>query len=70
LLVGTRFGNNVALLMSGLLGMKKATDFKMESASSEKAWDAGLFVDSDGGKWHRLNLAALLADPEFMNIVG
>jgi twitching motility protein PilI len=69
LLLGTRFGNNAALLVSGLLGLKKPTDFKMGPALSEKAWDAGLFTDSNGDKWHRLDLAALLADPEFMNIM-
>ncbi|MCL2021032.1 MAG: chemotaxis protein CheW [Betaproteobacteria bacterium] len=70
LLVGTRFGNNVSLLVSGLLGLKKPADFKVEPASTEKVWDAGLFIDSDDGKWHRLDLAALLADPEFMNIMA
>ncbi|MDR1850154.1 MAG: chemotaxis protein CheW [Zoogloeaceae bacterium] len=70
LLVGTRFGNNVALLVSGLLGLKKPTDFKVKPPATEKPWNAGLFIDNDGGKWHRLDLAALLADPDFMNIVA
>jgi len=70
LLVGARFGNNVALLVSGLLGLKKPADFKVKPPATEKAWDAGLFIDDDGGKWHRMDLAALLADPEFMNIVA
>jgi len=70
LLVGTRFGNNVSILVSGLLGLKKPADFKVEPAATGKAWDAGLFIDNDGGKWHRLDLAALLSDPEFMNIVA
>ncbi|MCL2075366.1 MAG: chemotaxis protein CheW [Betaproteobacteria bacterium] len=70
LLVGTRLGNNVAILVSGLLGLKKPTDFTVEPASSEKTWNTGLFIDNDGGKWYRLDLAALLADPEFMNIMA
>ncbi|MDR2637904.1 MAG: chemotaxis protein CheW [Zoogloeaceae bacterium] len=71
LLVGTRFGNNVALLISRLLGLKKPADFtNITRPADAPAWEAELLTDQDGNEWHRLDLPALLADPHFMNIVA
>jgi twitching motility protein PilI len=71
LLVGTRFGNNVTLLISRLLGLKKPADFTNTPHSADApSWEAELLTDEDGNEWHRLDLPALLADPRFMNIVA
>jgi twitching motility protein PilI len=70
LLVGTRLGNNVALVVTRLLGLKNPANFSVEPTSGEVPWDTARFLDEDGNDWHRLNLAALIADPKFINIVA
>ncbi|GHT91598.1 hypothetical protein AGMMS49545_07810 [Betaproteobacteria bacterium] len=70
LLVGTKHGNNVALLVSRLMGLKNPADFEIGPAPEQApAWNAATFTDKEGRKWQRLDLPALLADPTFMNIV-
>jgi len=71
LLVGAKHGNNVALLVSRLLGLKNPADFEAAPASGPAAaWNAATLLDPEGNTWHRLDLKALLLDPNFMNIVA
>jgi twitching motility protein PilI len=71
LLVGAKYGSNVALLVTRLLGLKKPADFEVGPAPEQApAWNAATLTDKEGRKWHRLDLQALLADPQFMNIVA
>lgn len=71
LLVGAKHGNNVALLVSRLLGLKNPADFSITPPPSQApAWNAATCTDQEGNEWHRLDLKALLSDPHFMNIVA
>ncbi|MDD3483604.1 chemotaxis protein CheW [Azovibrio restrictus] len=71
LLVGAKHGNNVALLVTRLLGLKNPADFEAGTPPAQApAWNAATLVDPDGREWHRLDLKALLSDPQFMNIVA
>lgn len=71
LLVGAKHGNNVALLVSRLLGLKNPADFTVAPpADQAPSWNAATFLDQEGREWHRLDLKALLSDPQFMNIVA
>jgi twitching motility protein PilI len=71
LLVGAKHGSNVALLVTRLLGLKKPTDFEVGPAPKQApTWNAATLTDKEGRQWHRLDLRALLADPQFMNIVA
>lgn len=71
LLVGTRHGSNAALLVSRLLGLKNPADFEVAPApEGVPAWFAATLTDKEGRNWQRLDLQALLADPQFMNIVA
>jgi twitching motility protein PilI len=71
LLVGTRLGNNAALLVPRLLGLKNPADFTVvPPPAGAPAWDVARLRDRDGRLWRQLDLQALLADPQFMNIVA
>ncbi|MDQ5877997.1 MAG: twitching motility protein PilI [Pseudomonadota bacterium] len=69
LLVGTRHGSNAALLVTRMLGLKNPDQFTAVSADdAQHPWEAEHLVDSDGRRWKKLNVRALLADPDFMEI--
>lgn len=69
LLVGSRYGNNAALLVSRMLGLKNPEDFTPEPADqSMPPWGQQRFADSQGKIWHKLSVRDLLADQDFMNI--
>lgn len=69
LLVGTRHGSNAALLVTRMLGLKNPDQFTaVPPDNAQHPWEAEHLVDSDGRKWKKLNVRALLADPDFMEI--
>ncbi|MFA7291722.1 MAG: chemotaxis protein CheW [Rhodocyclaceae bacterium] len=69
LLVGTRHGSNAALLVTRMLGLKNPeTLTSVPAAEGQHPWEAEHLVDADGREWKKLNVRALLADPDFMEI--
>lgn len=70
-LVGSRYGANVALLVSRILGLRTPADFSETQVDPElPAWGAAQHADKHGTIWHRLSVRDLLADPQFMNIAA
>jgi len=69
LLIGTRYGSNVALLVTRMLGLRNAEDL-IPAASDPSAtrWSGDAFTDNDGRRWKMLNVRQLLADEDFMDI--
>ena len=69
LLVGSKYGANVALLVNRMLGLKNPEDFVGESVdSAAPAWGAARFSDSQGQIWGKLSVRGLLADNDIMDI--
>ncbi|MDR1274825.1 MAG: chemotaxis protein CheW [Candidatus Accumulibacter sp.] len=69
LLVGTRFGSNAALLVTRMLGLRKAGDLtRKDAASDDPPWVEGVYSDKDARVWKKLNVRALLSDKRFMEI--
>lgn len=69
LLIGTRHGSNAALLVTRMLGLKNPdTLTPVPAGENRHPWEAEKLVDADGREWKKLNVRALLADPEFMEI--
>ncbi|MFC5302211.1 chemotaxis protein CheW [Azospira restricta] len=70
LLIGTRHGSNAALLVTRMLGLKNPEQFSPAASTADAArpWESERLVDGDGREWRRLNVRALLADPDFMEI--
>ncbi|MDR1367213.1 MAG: chemotaxis protein CheW [Candidatus Accumulibacter sp.] len=69
LLIGTRYGSNAALLVTRMLGLRKAGDLAREDAASDDPhWVEGVYFDKEGRAWRKLNVRALLSDSCFMEI--
>ena len=69
LLVGTRHGNNAALLVTRMLGLRNADDLTEASADSgAPPWESGAYTDREGRRWKMLDVRRLLADESFMEI--
>ncbi len=69
LLVGTKFGSNVALLVSKMLGLRNPADFTpLANNPALPPWGRRCYEDRQGIHWHRLSVRELLADYQFMNI--
>lgn len=63
LLVGQKFAFNAGLLVSRVLGLRNAADWE----HSEEGGETHL-KDSSGQVWHKLEMAKLLQQPEFLQI--
>ncbi len=63
LLAGQKFAFNAGLLVSRVLGLRNATEWEQ----SEEDGDIRL-KDSSGQVWHKLEMAKLLQQPEFLQI--
>ena len=70
LLAGTRFGSNVALLMSSTLGLKSlaALESLPGTDALHQPWRGECFRDGEGRSWTRLHLPALLHAAQFLDI--
>lgn len=69
LLIGTRHGSNAALLVTRMLGLKNPEQFTPQPAPADASpWDSERLRDADGREWKKLNVRALLTDPNFMEI--
>jgi twitching motility protein PilI len=70
LLVGTRHGNNAALLVSRLLGLRRPEDLAEALLPADAPpWAAAAYQDAQGNEWRLLDVPKLLQDPYFMDIV-
>jgi twitching motility protein PilI len=63
LLVGQKFAFNAGLLVSRVLGLRNATNWRPSEQDGEIC-----FQDDEGQKWHKLEMAQLLNKPEFLQI--
>lgn len=69
LLIGTRHGNNAALLVTRMLGLRNLDDLTPASADpNAPAWASEAYTDKEGRRWKMLNVRQLLADEDFMDI--
>jgi twitching motility protein PilI len=69
LLIGTRHGNNAALLVTRMLGLRNADDLTAVPVDSDAPpWESGAYTDLDGRRWKMLDVRRLLADENFMEI--
>lgn len=78
-LLGSRFAEiRAGLLVDRVLGLRNLSDFKpaservstveTDAGESSHRWSDREWVDGDGTRWRELDLAALTADPEFMQV--
>lgn len=72
LLVGARHGINSALLVNRTLGLRPPDSLKptAEPDADAPSWQGLRYTDAEGRSWQRLNIQALLADPNFLDIAA
>lgn len=69
LLIGTRHGNNAALLVTRMLGLRNIDDLTLAAADPDAPpWASDAYTDKEGRRWKMLNVRQLLADEAFMDI--
>ena len=69
LLIGTRHGNNTALLVTRMLGLRNVDDLTpVASDQDAPVWASKAYSDNEGRHWKMLNVRQLLADEKFMDI--
>lgn len=69
LLIGTRHGNNAALLVTRMLGLRNIDDMTPAAPDADApAWARQAFTDKEGRRWKMLDIRELLADERFMDI--
>ena len=69
LLIGTRHGNNAALLLTRMLGLRNMDDLTPVTAEPDAPALANeAYTDNEGRRWKKLNVRCLLTDEDFMDI--
>ena len=69
LLIGTRHGNNAALLVTRMLGLRNKDNLTLAPADQNAPpWTGQAYTDLEGRRWKMLDVSALLIDEEFMDI--
>ena len=69
LLVGPRHGSNAALLCTRMLGLKSRDAMTPATPDHDAPpWAPEAFTDNEGRRWKLLDVKALLADEQFMEI--
>jgi twitching motility protein PilI len=69
LLIGTRHGNNAALLVTRVLGLRRIGDLTPAPDDPQAPpWVGGTYTDQEGRRWQRLDVRPLFSDEAFMNI--
>ena len=69
LLIGTRHGNNAALLVTRMLGLRNVDDLTPISAEPDSPpWASDVYTDNEGRRWKKLDVRQLLVDEDFMEI--
>jgi twitching motility protein PilI len=69
LLIGTRHGNNAALLVNRLLGLRNADDLTAAASDANAPpWADEAYMDREGQRWQMLNVKRLFSDGAFMDI--
>ena len=69
LLIGTRHGNNAALLVTRMLGLRNVDDLTPISTDPDSPpWASDVYTDNEGRRWKKLDVRQLLVDEDFMEI--
>ena len=69
LLIGTRYGNNAALLVTRMLGLRNEDNLTPAAVDSDSpGWATKAYTDNEGRRWRKLDVRELLADDRFMDI--
>lgn len=71
LLLNRSVARSCALLVDKVLGMRNPAAFRAAPASNEiKPWIKSRRVDDESAAWHELDVRALMANPDFLDVTA
>jgi twitching motility protein PilI len=68
LLIAERFHSFSGLLISRMLGLKNVQTMQPAEEAIDRPWIGGAFRDDDGRLWRELDIAALVAHDDFLQV--
>jgi len=68
ILVAERFGAHSGLLVARMLGLRNIHQFQAEDGAADSPWIRGAFRDAEGRRWFELDLGALVAHGDFLQV--
>ena len=69
ILINERLVAGSGLLVSRMLGLRNPEQFTAEpEGGSPLPWVKGVYRDSDGARWHELDVAALVREERFLEV--
>jgi twitching motility protein PilI len=68
LLVAERFHSFSGLLISRMLGLKNVQAMQLTEEATDRSWIAAAYRDEDGRLWHELDIGALVAHDDFLQV--
>lgn len=67
-LVAERFGAHSGLLVESMMGLRNIHLFQAEEGVADRPWIRGAFRDGEGRRWLELDLGALVAHSDFLQV--
>src|SRR5258708_3706718 len=68
LLVAERFHSFSGLLISRMLGLKNVQAMQLAEEATDRSWIGAAYRDEDGRLWHELDIGALVAHDDFLQV--
>ena len=68
LLIAERFQSFSGLVITRMLGLKNVQTMQPAEKGTEKSWVGAAYHDEDGRLWHELDMAALVAHDDFLQV--
>jgi twitching motility protein PilI len=67
-LIGEHYRINSGLLVSRILGLHRDDQFQLEDNATPLPWTIAQYSDTQANRWRRLDVRALIAHPDFLQI--
>jgi len=68
-LIGEKYRINSGLLVSRILGLNRDDQFQPDAGAAPMPWTIEQYTDKQAGRWRRLDVGALVAHPDFLQVV-
>jgi twitching motility protein PilI len=68
LLIAERFHSFSGLLISRMLGLKNVQTMQLVEKTADRSWIGAAYHDEDGRLWYELDMGALVAHDDFLQV--
>lgn len=68
LLIAERFHSFSGLLISRMLGLKNVQTMQLVEKATDRSWIGAAYHDEDGRLWYELDMGALVAHDDFLQV--